>query len=238
MSAAAETSATAGRAWPGGGAVAKTTGRVFFTFGGTGYSCSGSTVDSANADVAVTAAHCVNDGAGDWASNWTFVPGYNHGKTPYGVYTARGIYLDSRWVDGEDIDYDYAFIALNTAKVNGVATHAVTAAGGQPIRFGPQPAQEAIFGYPVAPPFNGQQVDYCSGNTRPDPYGADNDVGVSCGMTEGDSGGPWLSGFDPATGTGTITSVSSFKYNTDNQSLYGAEFGSAAQSLYNEAQHG
>ena len=50
--------------WAGGGAVARTTGRVFFTLDGTDYSCSGSTVDSANADVVMTAAHCVSDGDG------------------------------------------------------------------------------------------------------------------------------------------------------------------------------
>jgi Trypsin len=238
MSAPAAGPQETGTAWLGGGRVAKTTGRVFFTFGGTDYSCSGSTVASANADVAVTAAHCVNDGTGDWASNWTFVPGYSRGRSRYGVYTARDFYLDSPWVDSQDIDYDFAFIALNRAKANRGLTHAVTAAGGQPIRFGPQPAREYIFGYPVAPPFNGEQLDYCSGQTRPDPYGGDDDAGVSCGMTEGDSGGPWLAGFNPATGTGTITSVSSFKYSSDGKSLYGAEFGSAAESLYNQAQRG
>jgi hypothetical protein len=37
--------------WPGGGAVARTTGKVFFTLDGTDYVCSGSTVASANSDV-------------------------------------------------------------------------------------------------------------------------------------------------------------------------------------------
>jgi V8-like Glu-specific endopeptidase len=226
-----------GAPWRGGGAVARTTGRVFFTLNGADYSCSGSTVASANADVALTAAHCVNGGAGAWAANWTFVPGYHGGKAPYGAYTARDFYVDDHWTyDNENVSYDFAFVALNTAKVHGVTTHAVTAAGGQGIKFGPQPAQEDIFGYPAEPPFTGAQLDYCSGPTAPDPNGGDNDAGVDCGMTEGDSGGPWLAGVNPRTGTGTITSVSSFKYDTNNQALYGPELGSAAESLYNKAQ--
>ena len=56
-------------------------------------------------------------------------------------------------------------------------------------------------------------------------------------MTEGDSGGPSLSGFDPATGTGTITAVASFKYSNDDHTLYTAKLGAVAQALYSQAQH-
>jgi len=93
-----------------------------------------------------------------------------------------------------------------------------------------------VFGYPADAPYNGQQLYYCSGTVSPGPYQtADN--GLTCAMTEGSSGGPWLAGFNPATGTGTITSVSSFKYSTDAQVLYGTPFGSVAQSLYTAAQN-
>ncbi len=102
--------------------------------------------------------------------------------------------------------------------------------------LGAQPAQETVFGYPADAPYNGQQLYYCSGTVSPGPYQtADN--GLTCAMTEGSSGGPWLAGFNPATGTGTITSVSSFKYSTDAQVLYGTPFGSVAQSLYTAAQN-
>jgi hypothetical protein len=57
-------------------------------------------------------------------------------------------------------------------------------------------------------------------------------------MTAGSSGGPWLAGFDPATGTGIITSVSSFKYSTNDQILYGTPFGPVAQELYEAAESG
>jgi hypothetical protein len=56
-------------------------------------------------------------------------------------------------------------------------------------------------------------------------------------MTQGSSGGAWLSGFDPATGTGVITSVSSFKYADDGGTMYGPYFGATVRKLYEQAQH-
>jgi V8-like Glu-specific endopeptidase len=233
--AAPATPGSAGSQWQGGGAVAQAAGKVFFTLGGKDYVCSGSTVASANADVAITAAHCVTDGSGNWATNWTFVPGYVNGSEPYGSYTARRFFVASQWSSGASEDYDVAFVALSTATVGGAATHAVTAAGGLGIAFGSQPAQEYAFGYPAYPPYNGQQLDYCNGTTSPDPYHATSDTGLHCAITEGASGGPWLSGFKA--GTGTITSVSSFKYGDGSEVTYGPALGSAARSLYEQAEH-
>jgi V8-like Glu-specific endopeptidase len=233
--AAAATSGSTGSQWQGGGAVAQAAGKVFFTLGGTDYVCSGSTVASANADVAVTAAHCVTDGNGNWATNWTFVPGYVNGSAPYGRYTARRFFVASQWSTGAAEDYDVAFVALSTATVGGAATHAVTATGGLGITFGSHPGQEYAFGYPSASPYNGQQLDYCNGTTSPDPYHATSDTGLHCAITEGASGGPWLSGFKA--GTGTITSVSSFKYDDGSEITYGPALGPAARSLYEQAEH-
>jgi V8-like Glu-specific endopeptidase len=229
------TPGSTGSQWQGGGAVAQSAGKVFFTLGGTDYVCSGSTVASANADVAVTAAHCVTDGNGNWATNWTFVPGYVNGSAPYGRYTARRFFVASQWSSGAAEDYDVAFVALGTATVGGLQAHAVTAAGGLGITFGSHPAQEYAFGYPSAAPYNGRQLEYCNGTTSPDPYHATSDTGLHCAITEGASGGPWLSGFKA--GTGTITSVSSFKYNDGSEITYGPALGSAARSLYGQAEH-
>jgi V8-like Glu-specific endopeptidase len=228
---------TAVARWSGGGAVADTTGKVFFSMGGDDYVCSGSTVASTNSDVVLTAAHCVKNGSGTWAANWTFVPGYSDGDAPYGSYTARQFYVSSAWSAKGDNDYDVAFVTVNQASLSGDAVPVGEEVGGQGIRFGVQPRVTTVFGYPSDPPYTGQQLFYCSGATTPDPYHATSDVGVHCGMTAGSSGGPWLDGFDWATGTGTITSVSSFKYSNNNQILYGPRLGSAAQSLYQAAEH-
>jgi hypothetical protein len=212
---------------------------VFFTLDGTDYSCSGSTVASANADVVMTAAHCVSDGDGGWATNWIFVPGYRDGQAPYGRYPARTYFTASQWRTGADEDDDVAFVTVNPARVQGVKhsvkRRVVDAVGGQRIEFGDRAATEVLFGYPAEPPFDGRRLDYCDGSLSPDPFGSA-DEGMPCTMTEGGSGGPWFSGFDPVTGLGTITGVTAFRYAGDALTLYSTDLGPVAQSLYEQAE--
>jgi V8-like Glu-specific endopeptidase len=229
---------TDGARWNGGEAVARTTGKVFFSLSGHDYVCSGSTVASANYDVVVTAAHCVKNGPGAWATNWTFVPGYVDGRAPYGSYSAHMFYVSSQWSTAGNNDYDVAFVTVNPVRADGALIPVVRAVGGQGIEFGSSPARVTVFGYPADPPYNGQLLYYCSGSTSPDPYHQTGDAGLSCAMTAGSSGGPWLSGFDRATGTGYITSVSSFKYSTNDQVMYGPQLGAAAEAVYQAAEHG
>jgi V8-like Glu-specific endopeptidase len=229
---------TAGQLWPGGGAVARTTGKVFFTMSGHDYVCSGSAVASRDLDVVMTAGHCVKDGTGAWATNWTFVPGYANGQEPYGSYAARRFFVASGWSTKADNDYDVAFVTVNPARLHGTTVALGREVGGQPIAFGSQPAEEIAFGYPSDQPYDGQRLYDCGGSTSPDPYHLTGDTGLYCALTAGTSGGPWLSGFDQATGTGTITSVSSFKYSNDDLTLYGPELGPAARALFRSARNG
>jgi V8-like Glu-specific endopeptidase len=225
-----------GAPWAGGGAVTRTTGRVFFTLDGTGYGCSGSVVTSANASVVMTAAHCVSDGDGGWATHWIFVPGYRGGHEPYGSYPARTYFVAGPWEYGADEDDDVAFVVVGPAKVNGAERRVAKVVGGQPVEFGDRGAIQTVFGYPSRAPYNGQLLDYCAGMLLPDPYGAA-DAGVECTMTEGDSGGPWFTGFNPRTGRGTITGVTAFRYANDSLTLYSANLGPTAKTLYEKAQH-
>jgi len=226
-----------GALWKGGGAVARTTGRVFFLLDGIDYACSGAVVSGANPDLVVTAAHCVSDGSGGWAQDWTFVPGYVDGRAPYGRYPAQAYYVSGAWGGGADEYHDVAFVAVRPVRVNGALRDVASEVGSQPILFGYRSPAEAVFGYPAEAPFSGRQIDYCHGPVTPDPYGAA-DAGIPCGMTEGDSGGPWLSDFDPAGGAGIITGVTSFKYAGANRTLYSADLGRVAQALYVSAEHG
>jgi V8-like Glu-specific endopeptidase len=235
---AAAPATTTGALWSGGGAVARTTGKVFFSMGSHDYVCSGSTVASDDSDVVVTAGHCVKNGTGVWATDWTFVPGYANGNDPYGSFSANRFYVASQWSGQADNDYDFAFVTLNSAQVGNAQVQAVQEVGGQGVEFGSQPSSVTVFGYPADPPYNGQQLYYCNGTLSPDPYGETDDSGVTCALTAGSSGGPWLADFDSATGAGIIASVSSFKYSTNDQILYGAPFGTVAQELYEAAQSG
>jgi V8-like Glu-specific endopeptidase len=225
-----------GARWAGGGAVTRTTGRIFFTLDGTDYGCSGSAVASANASVVMTAAHCVSDGDGGWATHWIFVPGYRDGHEPYGSYPARTYFVADPWEYGADEDDDVAFVVVGPAKVNGAERRVAKVVGSQPVEFGSRGAIQTVFGYPSQAPYDGHRLDYCAGMLLPDPYGAA-DAGVECTMTAGDSGGPWFTGFNPVTGRGTITGVTTFRYANDSLTLYSANLGSAARGLYEKAQH-
>nr|QIJ55737.1 thermostable alkaline serine protease [Nocardiopsis sp. Mit-7] len=66
-------------------------------------------------------------------------------------------------------------------------------------------------GAKIHSPYRGRYLHYCrvyafgypaSGRTKPDTGGTTAN-GVRCAMTQGSSGGPWFTGFDPRTGRGT-----------------------------------
>ncbi|CAF1652513.1 unnamed protein product [Didymodactylos carnosus] len=67
------------------------------------------------------------------------------------------------------------------------------------------------FGYPVNLQ-QGQVVQYCAAKTSRSTYTTNNYQGqqLSCDMTQGSSGGPWLQSFVVGTGVGYVTSVNSF----------------------------
>lgn len=225
---------TTGSRWLTGGAVAKTTGRVFLTVEGVDFVCSAGTVRSANKDVVVTAGHCVKDGTGGWAENWTFVPGYREGGVqPYGAFTARRMFVAGPWSRSGDDSYDVGMVALNQAE----GKHVAEAVGTQEIAFNTSRGGQAHgFGFPADPPYNGEHLVYCAGRLRDDPHDQTRDQGLACDMTAGSSGGPWLSRFDAASGRGTVTSVSSFKYSDDRSTMYGPYFGDAAKALFSTAE--
>jgi hypothetical protein len=88
-----------------------------------------------------------------------------------------------------------------------------------------------VFGYPSEPPYTGLYPNYCAG-----PAVASGGVmRIPCGMTAGDSGGPWLTGFSPRSGTGPVVAVSTYKYSSNLLVLYGAVLGPRARALYQRA---
>ncbi|WP_327044547.1 hypothetical protein OG320_22675 [Microbispora sp. NBC_01189] len=224
---------TSGTHWAAGGSVTRTTGRVFLTMNGVDFVCSASAVRSANRDVVVTAGHCVKDGSGAWAENWTFVPGYDQGRQPYGVFPARRMFVAGPWSRSGNDDYDVGMVAVDDQD----GRHLTDVVGGQPLGFDtPQGRRTYGFGFPADPPYDGERLLYCAGMPHGDPQGQTRDQGLRCDLTAGASGGPWLSGFDPGSGRGTLTSVSSFKYSNDQRTMYGPHFGSAVRDLFRGAE--
>ncbi|MDX6743319.1 hypothetical protein [Actinocorallia sp. A-T 12471] len=222
-----------GAVWPLGGGVVPSVGKVFFTMEGRDYLCSGATVRSTGRDLVVTAGHCAYGTRGRWADNWIFVPGYREGGGPQGGFTARLMAVPDQWASTSDDDYDVAMVALHPSP----AGRAADLVGANAIAFG-QPRGRAVhaFGYPAEGRYDGERLAYCAGTPKPDPHHATVAQGLRCDLTQGSSGGPWLTGFDPATGTGTVTSVSSFKYADDGATMYGPYFGDAIRELYVRAE--
>jgi V8-like Glu-specific endopeptidase len=221
-----------GGPWTGGGQVVKSTGKVFFTLGGTNYVCSGNVVTATNRDTVSTAGHCLNEGPGAFATNFAFVPAYNNNNRPYGTFTARSLTTTVQWRDSGDFNYDVGFAVMNTLG----GQHLADVVGTQGIAFN-QPRGQFLyaFGYPAAKPYNGQVLDYCSDTATNDTRGNTNDERLDCNMTGGSSGGPWFAGFNESTGIGTQLSVNSFGYRGERNAMYGPYFGSVVQSVYSSA---
>jgi V8-like Glu-specific endopeptidase len=230
-----------GLRWTRSGAVAAAVGKVFFTLDREDYVCSGTLVGGAHPDVVLTAAHCVSGGpragAAQWATNWLFIPGYTDGQMPYGEYTARRFLVAPGWTgpQGGSEQYDVAFVQV-TAPTPSRGTRAKPRPAGLPIEFArSQQAAAAprgyMFGYPAEPPYSGMYPNYCAG-----PVTTSGGSGrTSCAMTAGDSGGPWVTGFSPHSGTGTVFAVSTYKMSTNLGVLYGAVLGPRAEALYRQA---
>ncbi|MCZ1010281.1 peptidase [Streptomyces lydicus] len=221
----------AGGPWTGGGAVTKTTGRVFFTYQGRTAACSGDAVTSGNKSTVLTAGHCVKLG-GVWHTDWIFVPGYHDGEAPYGKWAAAKTLSTPQWTASEDINYDVG--AAVVAPLDGKKLTDVVGGQGLSFNSGYSKAMYA-FGFPAAAPYDGSKLIYCSGTTFKDPLFS-GDHGLACNMTGGSSGGPWFTTFDEKTGTGLQSSVNSFGYQFWANTMFGPYFGDDAKNLYTTAQ--
>jgi V8-like Glu-specific endopeptidase len=221
-----------GLRWTDGGAVVRTTGRVFFTTAsGRNASCSGSAVTSENRSVVITAGHCVKQN-GNFHRNWVFVPAFDNGRRPFGTWVATRLLTTPQWNAREDINFDVAAAVM--APLQGRTL--VDVVGGQGIAFNqPRGLQMFSFGYPAAEPFDGSRLIYCSGRTFNDTV-MTRDLGLRCNMTGGSSGGPWFRSFNESTGLGWVNSVNSFKYNFAPDFMFGPFFGNEAQAVYQAAQ--
>ena len=206
-----------------------THGKVFFTLGGGDYVCSGTALLSGNKSVVWTAGHCVNEGPGAFASNWQFVPAYKDGAAPLGAYVAENLFTTSAWGNSGDFSYDLG--AAVVAPAGGTAL--TDRVGGRGIAFNSARNQNyQSYGYPAAPPFDGERLWRCNSPLQTSDYSANPPtLGIGCDMTGGSSGGGWIVG-------GSVVSVNSYGYGNQPEVMYGPYQGSVAQSLYNAAAAG
>jgi V8-like Glu-specific endopeptidase len=183
--------------------------------------CSASVVASPARDLLVTAAHCVT---GPGSGSIVFVPGYDNGRTPYGVWPVTRVIVGQGWTSSADPDEDVAFLITNGPVQN--------TTGGERLGVGlPAGHLVSVVGYPE------------SSNS---PIRCDNlalefsaaDLEFDCGgYTDGTSGGPLLEDVSPSTGLGTVIGViGGYEQGGYTPSVsYADRFGALVADLYKTA---
>lgn len=209
-----------------------TNGKVYFTDNGVGYVCSGTAINSANGSVVWTAGHCVNEGGPNYFfDNWTFMPAYNSGRTSYPDFIAGHLYTSAAWANNGDFGKDYGAAVVGTVQSK---TLKQTIGGiGRDLNFNTPTALNTrldAFGYPAAGKFNGRNLYHCDSQVKyNDTSSSPAPNGIPCTMTGGSSGGAWLDT------NGKQVSNNSYGYNSLKNVMFGPQFGSTAQALFNTA---
>lgn len=239
-----------GSSWNNKGLPLAATGKVYFTVGASAYVCSGSVVadsDSARS-IVLTAGHCVYDNATQaYVTNFIFIPAfdtyptYTCANTAYGCWSARKLVASSGFTTQTAFtttatNNDWGFAVMTTGGKSGSSQLDATV-GSFPISTSAlvKGWTSYAFGYPAASPYNGSDLVYCNGATNTDPNSGNTTWKLACNMTGGASGGPWMNSFNTNNFTGVLSSVNSYKYTNDANSMYGPMFNSNTQAALTSA---
>jgi V8-like Glu-specific endopeptidase len=183
--------------------------------------CSASVVDSPARDLLVTAAHCVT---GPGSGSIAFVPGYDNGRIPYGVWRITRVIVGQGWTSSADPDEDVAFL-ITSGPVQDMT-------GGERLGVGlPAGHLVSVVGYPQdsnAP----IRCDNLALEFSPA------DLEFDCGgYTDGTSGSPLLEDVSPSTGLGTVIGViGGYEQGGYTPSVsYADRFGALVMDLYQTA---
>jgi hypothetical protein len=238
---------TTGSDWTGGQLPQTAVGKVFFSIGRSNYVCSGSVLsdgDNSNLrSIVITAGHCTID-RGKFVTNFMFVPNYDedildNSISPQNRWYAQNLVVNSQFASQRQfnvtaIQNDWAFAVIRpgtftknrtsltnpSGNLDGLAGAFTYSVSG----FSSAGNTSTSFGYPQAAPYNGRELKYARGAIFADPNGYGT-WGMNSTLTGGASGGPWLSTFDPNSPTsGSVSSVNSYKYTNDPNTMYGPNF--------------
>ena len=238
-----------GASWTGGGLILTASGVVLFHLPSGDYICSGSvsTDTDLNTSLVLTAAHCAYDESTQtFATNWMFFPEYDSAPirsctdSRWGCWTAQSLVVDSGYASAGGFNtqaatHDFAFAVVGFGgKTGATQLQLDVTVGSLPITFGGISSGQFLdaFGYPAAAPYSGNDLTYCAGKISGDFFNGSKTWGMTCNMTGGASGGPWLSQFTG--GSGIQSSLNSYRYNGINK-MFGPKFNSNTQAVYNFA---
>jgi len=240
-SATPETSA--GRAVPQSAASAQQTGREFAgipTVGVLFYSsgndvnhyCTASVVYSPKHNLAVTAGHCINNG-GRYRTHLAFVPRYDQGRTPFGIWPAKLLLVPPGWAARSDPDLDFGFLVLRTN-----TSHRNVADYTGSNRLTPNagsPHDVRVVGYPTKANARADRPIYCDTYAfRRFTYQLEFDCG---GYPGGTSGSPWLWEYNKKKQQGKVIGViGGYQQGGDSPAVsYSAVFDHDIANLYKRA---
>lgn len=239
-------STVTGASWTSGGPLVDIVGKVFFTMAGTRYVCSGATASDSRGthSLVLTAGHCAYDETnGAFATNWLFFPNYDADPDPdcadalHGCWTASGLVVHRDYTTAGGFNtqatlHDWAFAVVGPGGHGGTQLDGLGSLAGT---FAAQADGTRVhaFGYPAAQKYKGNDLVYCAGPTFSDPYNDGLTYGLSCDMTGGSSGGPWILDVD-TNAADTLTSVNSYGY-SGVKAMHGPKFNAETQDTYNAA---
>jgi V8-like Glu-specific endopeptidase len=175
-------------------------GTLFGTSDGslTSHHCTGSVVSSPAGDIVVTAAHCVYDSSGA-ETDLAFVPDYDNGSMPYGVWDVSAVYVAPQWVSDRNPDYDVAFIVVHNTSVSSTIQGAV---GADTLAVDQSFTDlTTVIGYPS----DTNEPITCTNYTS---EFSSTQLQFDCdGYPGGTSGSPFLTDVNSSTGLGTVDGV-------------------------------
>jgi V8-like Glu-specific endopeptidase len=192
--------------------------------------CTASVVDSPGHDLLITAAHCIDGGKkSGYNQDIVFIPDYNDGAEPYGVWTPSKLLVDPHWASSSDPDYDVGFVVLkpddgkNIEDVLGANKLGFNAGYSHLVR---------VTGYPSTA---NAPVTCINWTSEQSPSQLRFDCG---GYFNGTSGSPWLTDFDLRTRTGTIVGViGGYQQGGNTPSIsYSVYLNDSIRTLYQQAE--
>lgn len=194
--------------------------------------CSGTSVSAPNFSLVITAGHCVHDGRHFLGRKWVFVPGYRYGERPFGTFVAKWLGSTPQWIERQNPNFDVGAAVVSR---NERGQRLADAVGAYDIAWN-LPAKQVfdVYGYPVAPPFDGGTLQHCAQTPfeghaffsllAPGPL----NLAVHCEISPGASGGGWvISG-------NVLNGVTTDGYPEDDTD-YGPYFGKEVAKLYGRA---
>jgi hypothetical protein len=157
-----------------------------------------------------------------------FIPGYQDGTAPFGVWTPSRLLVDPRWAASSDPDLDVGFVVLrpldgkNIQEVLGANQIGFDAGFVNLVR---------VTGYPASADAPVTCLNWTGEQSA-------TQLRFGCGgFFGGTSGSPWITRFDPRTRTGTIVGVvGGYQEGGDTDAIsYSVYLNDNVRSLYEQA---